>query len=846
MLKSNMPYSSAGINFFKRNNNCKARSRRPDTMIRNYFTIAVRALLRNTFYAVINIVGLGIGIACCLLISLYVKDEWSFDRFHEKSSNIYRAYLKEDYGENEQFFNTVTPFPLGPVLQENFPDIEHAVRISNFGTQVKVQNEQFRESITVADPAFFQMFDFPAIYGNAADALSGIANIVLTREMALKYFGREDVIGKTLSIQVNESFEPFEVTCVVEDIPGNSSIRFGILASSHLLPSMYDERMLTSSWFNVTPETYVLIREGADVTTLESKFPSLFQTILGDKYEKSKYFVGLQPLTDIHLNPAFPQGNAPVSDPRYSYIMVGVALMILILASINFVTLSIGQTLKRSLEVGVRKVMGAARRQLIVQFIGESVLTTTVALVFGTALAGLSIPLFNHLSGKMLTLTADEFTIVSALSLLIIVGIVAGSYPAFVLSNFKPIAVLKGRIHGDHRQSLRKILVSVQLVLAVFFVSSTLIMRDQLTFLQHTNLGFNKEQTVSIQMTVPQSGRLAARVKAGFEKAELLKQEFKTLPSVNALSAAAHDFGNGDWMEIGFTDDNSTYRNFNINIIDPDFIPTMGIDFVAGRNFSRDNTNDQRNGIIVNEAFVQQFGWSDAIGKRIPGKAFTDHEIIGVTKDFHFESLYNTVKPLVMTMNPEIIFSGSENVMMDNSPVPKLFVKIADGETSRTIRQLEAGWKKISGEDSFTFNFVDERINAQYRKDNNLGRIITIATVLSILIGGLGLYGLSSLTIQNRVKEISIRKVFGATSRSLLVLLSKDFLVMLLINVVVSIPFSLYFMLQWLENYAYRVPINPWIFAKAGLIALIIGIAAISYHTIATVLSRPAKTLRNE
>lgn len=815
-------------------------------MIRNYITIAYRSLLRNKFYAFINIVGLGIGIASCLLISLYVKDEWTFDRFHHKSSSIYRAYVKEDYGENQQFSNTVTPFPLGPVLKEHFPEIEHTVRIHNIGTQVKAADAQFSESITITDPAFFQVFDFGIIHGNASGALTGLSDVILTRETAVKYFGNAEATGKILSIKIGESFEDFEVKGVVENPPANSSIQFNILASSLLLPQLYDERMLNSGWFNVTPETYVLVREGADVVTLESKFPSLFKSILGDDFEKSKYFVGLQPLTDIHLNSDFPTGNVPVSDARYSYIMAGVAIMILLLASINFVTLSVGQTLKRALEVGVRKVMGAARSQLITQFIGESILTTALALLVGVALAGMSIHFFNDLSGKTLTLIPDGFTIAMAGVLLVAVGLIAGSYPAFVLSSFKPISVLKGRLQGDRRQTFRKILVSIQLVLALFFVSSALIMGDQLNFLQTRNLGFDKDQTIAIQMTVPQTGGLGARARAGFEKTEILKHEYRVLPAVTALCAAAHDFGNGQWTEIGYTDDNSTYRNFYINMIDPDFIPAMKIELVAGRNLTRENTSDQRSGIIVNEAFVKEYGWTDPVGKRIPGKSFIDHEIIGVVKDFHFESLYTSVKPLVMTMNPEIVFSGSENVMMDNSPIPKLFVRIEKGKASETFEQLKTGWRKISNGDAFDFSFVDERINAQYRSDQNLGRIITIATALSILIGGLGLYGLSSLAIQNRVKEISIRKVLGASSRSLLFLLSKEFLVMLLINVMISIPFSIYFMHQWLENYEYKISIDWLVFGKAGLVALLIGIITISYHTITTVLSQPAETLKSE
>lgn len=495
-----------------------------NTMIRNYVKIALRSLVRNKFYAFINITGLGIGLACCLLISLYVKDEWTFDRFHTKSSSIYRAYVKEDYGENQQFFNTVTPFPLGPVLKENFEEVEHAVRINNLGTQVRADGEQFSESVTIADPSFFEVFDFPLIHGDKASALTDASHLIISQEAALKYFGEANVVGKTLQLQIGDTFEDFEVKGVATDPLANSSIRFSVLASSLIYPRLYNERTLNSGWFNVTPETYVLLSEGSDANALQEKFPPLFRSILGDEFQKSNYFVGLQPLTDIHLNPDFPTGNAPVSDPSYSYIMGGVAVLILFLASINFVTLSIGQTLRRAREVGVRKTVGAARRQLIGQFIGEAVLTTTLALLVAVALAGISIHLFNDLAGKSLTLKADLFTMSTAASLLILIGFLAGSYPAFVLSGFKPVAVLKGSVQGGNRQSFRKVLVSIQLILAVFLVSSALIMKGQLDFLQSKNLGFDKEQTVGIQMTVPGSGGLGKRVRSGFEKAELLKQ----------------------------------------------------------------------------------------------------------------------------------------------------------------------------------------------------------------------------------------------------------------------------------------------------------------------------------
>jgi putative ABC transport system permease protein len=350
-------------------------------MLRNYIIIAMRSLLRNRVYSTINISGLTLGIACSFLIALFLREEWTFDTFHKNAGSIYRAYVKEDYGENEKFFNTVTPFPLGPALKENFEEVQHAVRVTRINSQLKVSGQQFTESVTITDAGFFTVFDFPISEGESSQILRHANNIVLTRAAAMKYFGKIDVINEVVSLQLGETFEDFRVAAITEDVPGNSSITFNCIISSLNLPKLYHEQTLTSAWFNVTPETYIQLNPDADAKALMSKFPALFKSILGDEYETSKYFVGLQPLLDIHLNTDFPKGAAPVSNPKYGYILAGVAILVLFLACINFITLSIGRTLKRAKEVGIRKVVGAVRSQLIAQFIGEAVLTTFVSLV---------------------------------------------------------------------------------------------------------------------------------------------------------------------------------------------------------------------------------------------------------------------------------------------------------------------------------------------------------------------------------------------------------------------------------------------------------------------------------
>lgn len=815
-------------------------------MIKNYLKIAFRSLWRSKAHSLINIVGLSLGICVCVLIVLFVNDEWTFDKFNSKADRIFRVYARENWGENQEFFSTTTPFPMGPTLKENIAEVEKYVRITKAGTLVKIADNQFTERLTIADRDIFEVFDFDLIKGDRSSVFEKQSNIVISKDAAKKYFGDEDPISKTLSVQIGENFEEFTVTGVA-DVPINSSVSFFLLVSDLNLPKLFNERVLTSGWFNINPETYVMLHEGVAVNTVTHKFPSIFKTVLGEEdFRNSNYTAGLQPLTTIHLDASFPAGIAPVSNPRYANILAAIAILILAVGCINFVTLSIGRSLKRAKEVGIRKVVGAVRKQLITQFIGEAVIVTMISMLIGVALAAGALPLFNDLSGKSLVFPVDGFLFVVIVALLLIIGLVAGSYPAFVLSSFRPISILKGSLQTGSKQGLRKVLVGVQLVLSIFLISSTLLMRDQLDYLQNKNLGFNKEQLLVIQLNVPHGGRIVERVNKGFEQAEQFKSELNKFPDVAAVCAASHDFANGAWVNIGYTDDNDAYRTFYFNTIDDEYINVLGMKLIAGRNFSENIPADKRRSIIVNEAFVREYGWSDPIGKRIPGKKFPDHEVIGVVSDFNYSSLYTKVQPVVLVLDPAVIAPGIENIDMDNSPMPKLLVKLKPGNMLAAIDQIKTTWDRLTGGQEFTFSFVDQALADQYRADQNLGKIVKLAALLAIIIGSLGLYGLASLAMQNRVKEISIRKVLGATERSLLVLLSKDYVVLILVSLVLSVPITVYLMRGWLSTFEYRIDIGWQVFVVAGGISLMIALITISYQTIKTAMAQPADTLKYE
>lgn len=814
-------------------------------MLQNYLKIAFRALWRSKIHSSINVLGLSLGIACCILIALFVRDEWTFDTFHTKADRIYRVFAREDWGENQQFFNTTTPMPMGPALKDNLPEVESFVRFVAVNTMVKVGEKQFSEGAMLADRSLFSVFDFELLQGESDAVLRDQHNVVITQQIAEKYFGKADPIGQSLSLQLGENFEDFTVTGVVF-IPTNSGIRFNILIPDHNYTKIFSERQLNSGWFNIYPSTYVLLREGVNKEQVESKFPDLFGRLLGEEdYKQSKYAPGLQPLTSIHLDTSYPVGDAPVSDAKYSYILGAVAVLILVVACINFVTLSVGRSLKRAREVGIRKVVGAARKQLVAQFIGEAILITGIALLLGVTLSVLGLPMFNELSGKQLVFSWNGFLLVVIACLLVVIGLMAGSYPAFVLSSFKPIAVLKGSLQtGSTKQRVRQVLVGVQLVLSIFLISSTLIMQQQLNFLQNKNLGFNKEQLAVVQLNVPRGGRLPERVKKGFEMAEPFKTELGKINGVVSVGTASHDFGDGSWTAVGYTDDQGTYRNFNMNMIDDEYIPMMKMELVAGRSFS--DAEADKKGVVVNEAFAKEYGWTDVNGRRIPGKGFGDHEVIGIVKDFNYTSLYTSVPPLVMVQNPTIILMGSENINFENNPMPKLFIRLAPENMQATLDQVKVVWDRLTNSEEFDFTFVDQALNAQYRSDQNLGKIVRLATLLAVIIGSMGLYALASLAMQNRTKEISIRKVMGATEQSLLILLSRDYVMMIFVSLALSVPVTWYLMNNWLQNFQYRIDVGWQVFALAGGLSLIVALLTISYQALKTAWTRPAETLKYE
>jgi len=821
-------------------------------MLRNYLKIAFRNLIKHKLYSAINIFGLAVGIACCLLIGLYVHNEWSYDTFHSKADRIYRVWAEETVDDGRVILNTATPVPLGPTLRESIPEVEHVTYLYRFSNLVNTEDhpDGMNEGVLVVNDDFFQIFDFRLLNGEKNNVLRNPGSAVLSKSTASRLFGDSNPMQKTLSIRLGSEYRDFTVTGIIEDAPSNSSLDYRIIIPYENLDQLVSERG-RSSWFNIFGSTYVLLREGTEPAGLKPKFESMMRGALGDEiYSESNFTLGLQPLTDIHLNTDFPQSLALVSDPVYSYILGAIALLILLIACVNFMTLSISKSASRAREVGVRKTIGALREHLMYQFWGEALLMTFLALGIGITLAELLLPFFNDLSGTVLELQFTMATVLVMLGITVLVSFVAGIYPALILSGFRPVEVLKGRLNLSADKSFfRKAMVVSQFALSIALIIGTLIVREQLNYVQNKNLGYQKDQIVVLEsgFTPGPQSPLAEIIEKGFRRKNILENELAGIPEVQALSVSSFSpVQTSGWFRVGFRDNQNRQHAYHINVVDADFIPTLGIEIVNGRNFSEENTSDRNRAIIVNEALVSYYGWENPIGKQLPGTQFEDHEVIGVVKDFHYESLHTPIEPLVLGMNPPLLFSGINNMSLSNSAAPRYSLKISTGDLPATMTNIQNSWEKIAPGVPFDYTFVDQALDSQYREEERLSRIVTAGAILAIVIACLGLFGLASLMVVRRTKEIGVRKILGASAYSIVLLVNKEFTRLVVISFLIAVPIAWYVMSQWLQDFAYRIDLGVGLFVLAGFSALLVAWLTVSYQSVKATLVNPADSLRSE
>jgi putative ABC transport system permease protein len=801
-------------------------------MIKNYFKTAFRNLSRNKVYSFINIAGLSLGLACAMLIILYVKDEVSYDRFHRNVSNIYRICMKRVKTDGSlDGIGGYTGYLQGPRFTAAIPEIKSFVRLHENHKDVKMGNEIKSQQIFEVDSNFFSVFTFPLISGNPKTVLLDPNSVVISEDMAKKQFGTTDAIGKTILVKEEEGgFNPYTVTGIAKPCPQNSSIKFDVLCPIKVSKK---DAEFTENWFNFFLNTFVVLTPGTRAKDVETKMQRFFEKDAAEtiKMVKEKYGdstttkYSLQTYTDMHLSKDYKAENglAGASNPLYSYILSGIAIFILLIACINFVNLTVARSVKRAKEIGIRKVIGGNRKQLIMQFLGESFFLCFIAFLLAVILVQLVLPVFNQLSNKTLALyyLFDVKLVSGYIVLLILTGLLAGFYPAMVLSGYNPVQTLYSRFTLAGKNYLQKGLVILQFALASFLIIGTLTIYLQFHYLTNEKLGYDDSNLVIVNLK-----------ERGIEHSQtpVIKEEMMKTASIENIS-----FKNGgSWGTIAKVN-GETQLPFAFETVDETYIPLLKIRVLKGRNFSKDFPSDSTHSILVNETFVKKAGWKDPIGQQVDfwyneGEKYT---VVGVVKDYHYEALTQEIGAQLFTMKPGNLFA----IMV---------VKIKPNQVSAALRHIEKTYKKIFPTSPYSYVFKDEENRKNYEAEAKWKEILMFGALLTIFISCIGLFGLSVLSAEKRTKEIGIRKVLGASVRNVVSILSTDFLKLVVIALLIAIPLSWLAANKWLENYPYRITLSWWMFAIAGLLVVFVALATVSFQAVKAALANPVKNLRTE
>lgn len=813
-------------------------------MIKNYFKIALRNLMKQRFYSIINILGLAISLTTCLLITLFVLDELSYDRFNKKADRIQRVHLSYQMGGQSGDY-AVAAAPLARTVVETYPEVENAVRFRTQGgyTVYRGENAYREEEVTFADSSLFSVFTLALLHGNPRTALAQPNTLVISATSAQKYFGanweQSPPLGETLL--VGRDKEPYQVTGVFEDVPSNSHFHFGMFLS---MPSLEESKQ--EIWLSNNFHTYLLLREGTDVAALQTKLNETFETYAApqiEQYANASYedFLGagnyfnylLQPLTDIHLHSDLSAEIEANGDIRYVYIFSAIALFMLLIACVNFMNLSTARSAGRAKEVGIRKTLGSVRQQLIGQFLVEAMLISFLALLLAILLAEGALPFFNDLAGKQLTIRYLHpwYVLPLLLGVVAIIGLLAGSYPAFFLSAFRPAAVLKGKLAGGlNRSWLRSGLVVLQFGISIVLITGTVVIYQQLNHIRNKKLGYDKEHVLVVHNTYYLG-----------EQAETFKNEALREPGVIAATLTgylpANAFSNNNNAIFpGKNPESDRTTSLPWFYVDYDYIPTMDMQLAAGRNFSRDFATDSIT-LIINEAAARYFfDDADPLGQElssfgeVPG-SFETYTVVGVVQNFHYSTMREKIMPMVIALGGDI---------------SALSLRVQPDQVASAVAALEAQWKQFAPDLPFEYSFLDERFNDVYKSEAKLGTIFTVFCSLAIFIACLGLFGLASFTAEQRMKEISIRKVLGASVGSLVLLFSKDFTKLVLIALLLAVPVAYFIMDRWLADFAYRVTLEVSTFLIGGGIALLIAWLTVGFQSVRAAVANPVDSLRSE
>ncbi|MBE9462271.1 ABC transporter permease [Dyadobacter subterraneus] len=810
-------------------------------MLRNYLKIAYRNLSQNKGYSALTIFGLALGLTVSLLSILYVKDELAYDHFNKKSDRIYRINSDITYS-GKSAKGALAPTPMGQTLKQDFPEIEEFTRLGKYDSQI-VKSEQSairEEGILYADSTVFDVFTLPLLSGNPQKALAGPNSVVISRRIANKYFGTTNALNKILTFNTGEVRR---VTGVMEDMPEQSHFHADIL-----LPLYETRDAKVNKWGNHIFNTYVLLKSGTTPKSVEAKFEKILQTYLDPALKQyfqtslaetrkagNNFSYSLMPLTDIHLYSDREGELSPNSSIQYIYIFLLTGLFILVIAVFNFINLTTARSAKRAREVGVRKVMGSDRSVLVFQFLSESLLTTFLALAAGLLLLYLLIPGFNNLAAKHLSITSEInlFSILYLLAGTTLVSIIAGIYPAFYLSSFQPVKALKGILIQSKSQGFRNSLVTFQFALSVLLIIGTLLVNQQLQYIQTKRIGFDKDQVVVINTAQSTKSQVLT-----FKSAVLQTPSVKS-GTVSGFLPVTSRRWNDMWYPQQETD-----AKYSVNMqewmVDPDYVSTLRMEIIAGRDFIAGRTTDS-SAVIINESAAKQFGLKNPIGKIIHKTGGEQLTVIGVVKDFHYESLRSKIAPVGLVINGNAIDRPLEKSFLE-----AVSFRLNPADVKSSLAEIEKKWKEIAPGQPFEYSFLNEDFDAMYRSEQRIGQLFTAFSGIAILIACLGLFGLSSFSAEQRTKEIGVRKVLGASVSSIVSLLSKDFLKPVLTAILIAAPIGWYGMQIWLQDFAYKIEIHWWTFAIAGLSSLFIALLTVSFQSIKAALMNPVKSLKSE
>jgi putative ABC transport system permease protein len=796
-------------------------------MFKNYLKITFRSFKRQKAYSIINVAGLAVGLACCVCILVYVHYELSYDKFHAHADNIYRLVMNGDTS-GSPFDVALSSGPIGPTLAKDFPEVDNVVRFQpRSRTPVSYMEKKFLEGgVFYADETVFDVFRFALLKGNPETALKNPFSAVITQETARRYFGSENPLGKILRFNGQEEYA---VTGVMDNVPGNSHFAFDFLLSYKTILAV--NRSQAESWTQFINYTYLLLREGANPHEIEIKITPLNTAHMGFNPADIGWnlIFTLQPLKSIHLHSNLQGEIKGNGDIAYVYIFSSIAFLILLLACINFMNLATTRSSNRAKEVGLRKVLGALRGKLIKQFLGESLIYSFLSLLLALILAKFALPLLSSLAGHPLEVHITEipWLVPGIVGIALFVGLTAGIYPAVVLAGFQPAKVIKGGLESAHQRSFfRNVLVVIQLAISTFLIIGTGIILKQTTFMKNKRLGFDKERVIVLQV-IDSSVR---------QSISAVKLELKRIPGVINVTASSHIPG-WDGLAASHLPEGFSMENTQIMraiCVDSDFLDTMGIELVSGRNFSPEFPSDNHESVLINEAAVNEFGWDHPLGKKIQqiyGNKQT-RTVIGVVKDFHMSSLHSPIEPMFINGSfPEI---------------NAISVRIAPGNISRELDSIRSAWKKVVPDAAFDYFFLDESFDKQYRVEERLSRLFSSFSMLAIFIACLGLFGMACYSAEKRTKEIGIRKMLGASASGIVLMLNRELIRLFLIANAVTWPIVYLASQKWLQNFAYRTNLGIGVFILSAILILVITLGAVSYQAIKAAVANPVESLRYE